>query len=289
VVGLAVLLPACSQGARADQAERVRRSIPRVAGRTVAGTLTLDLRALDVDPTRRLEVRAARSLGTVAYVADAAAARTALRPKPGDLPVFISAGRTLYARRPAKTATEKRPWYRVDLEQLGDVSVPSFSVLGEKSGPGDATVVGPQLMIDLLAGVLTGSFRQGAPTADGTTTYRFNVSIDKADRVLRRKDDDRKDRQKVLRSLAITDDVHKGEATLRPDGSLARLRITFTERPDKQATLALAADLVTDQPGGASAAPVDVVPDHAATVRVAALADIRGAVADLLKPAGPPS
>jgi hypothetical protein len=285
VLSFLLLLPGCSQGARADKADRVRNSVPRVTGEVVVGTLALDLRPVSVDRTRQLELaRAARSLGSVTYAADAAAGRSAVRGRDGDPAVFLTAGRALFARRPAKTASERRPWLRVELEQLDEISLPSFTQLVEKAGPGDVVVVGPQLMIDLLAGVLTGSLKERPTAADGTTTFTFNVSVDKADRSLRRPEDERKDRAKVLRSLAITDDVHRGEAVLRTDGSLERLTIAFREHPDKQATLQLTA-VLTAGPSAAGAAGLETAPDRATTVRVSTLTELRTTVSDRLRPA----
>jgi hypothetical protein len=276
------LLAGCSQGARQDQVDALRASVPRV----IAGTFALDLRPIEIRGSREVDLPSG-TLAAAAFVADPRARRTALQVKPGGPSVYLSDGHTLYARRPLQSASQRRPWARLEVKparRTDKTDKPTLLQLATTSGPGDAVIVDPQLLIDLLSGALTGSIKRGPRSADGTTPYTFNVSIDKAARTLHLSEDVRKNRTKVLASLAITDDVHEARAALRADGSLAGFAVRFTERPDKQAALALTAAIaVQPSPPPANEVPkLLAVPDRATTVRVPSIGDIRTALAQRL-------
>lgn len=273
-----LVLPAvtgCSQGERRAEALAIRDSIPRGAGQAITGTLALELGTVTIHGDRQVQLRTG-TLAFVAFAAEPKRRRSALQAKPGGPPVYLTAGRSVYARRTTHAVTERRPWARLDLKRVDQVDKPSLVQLVPLMGPADVSVLDPQLLLDLLSGALTGSVKAGAADADGSREYRFNVSVDKANRTLELSDDARKDREKLLRSLAITSDVHPATARLRKDGSLAAFVVTFVVRPDKQASIPIVATLTVQ----AGSVPDGLaVPDRATTVRVSTLGDIRAALA----------
>lgn len=280
---VASTLAGCGQGARRDQVDALRHSVPNVAGRTITGSFGLALTQVDVTGARQVKLRTG-ALVSVGFVADPGRRLSALQAKPGGPATYLSNGRSLFARRTSGQTSQRRPWVRLDVKRTkrtDRLAAPTLLELIAMTGPGNAAIVDPQLLIDLLSGALTGSIEAGDRLPDGTRPYSFNVSIDKANRTLRLPEDARKNRAKALRSLAISDDVFPARAHLRADGSLSRFSVTFTERPDKQAALELAASLEVRPSSSATkaAAAILAVPDRAATVRVPSLGDIGAALA----------
>src|SRR5206468_3562872 len=109
----------------------------------------------------------------------------------------------IYARRVTKSPADKRLWSRLEFDQMRDVPMPKFTDFIRGASPGDIVVVSPVLVTDLLAGVLTGSVHQRGVDADGNRIVTFNTSISKANRKHRLKDDDKKARKNLLRSVAV--------------------------------------------------------------------------------------
>jgi hypothetical protein len=276
-------LAACSHGTKQADADRVQASIPSTAGKVIAGVYSLALQSNKVGGNRQGLFKGG-TLASAGFLAEPAHRRAALVVTGADnslSPILLSANRSLYARRITTSARERRPWIRVDLSRVSDTNKPTFRELMEQVGPGDATLVNPQLLLDLLSGgVLAGSIHR-TPHANGTNTYRFNVSVDKANRELKLDDDLRKDRTKLLKSIAVTGDIHKATAVLRRDGTLASFRVVLDEQPDKQASLGLTATLVTTKYIGS--VKTLALPSSNATVRVQSIGDVRTAVGDQIK------
>ncbi|MBA2609145.1 MAG: hypothetical protein H0U92_09415 [Actinobacteria bacterium] len=283
-VALAVtssVLSGCSQGTRQADADAIRHSVPRIAGRPVAGVLTAVFRPLKITGQRPSTGRiGSADLAVAGFVVDAGARRSAMTAEVGGPIVFLSVGRSLYARRTTTSRRERRPWIRVDLERLNETNTPKFRELLERVGPGDTVVASPQLMIDLLAGALTGSITHTAKPA-GAVQYKFNVSVDKANRTLRLSQQARDDREKLLQTLAISGDIFKAVTVLRRDGSLQSFKVELHEQPDKQAQFALELGLEVAPQGTPLGTSVTLTPpSRATTIRVGSLGDIRTAVAD---------
>jgi hypothetical protein len=139
-----------------------------------------------------------------------------------------------------------------------------------------------------LAGVLTGSVKQDRVDEAGNRVLSFNVSIDKANRENDLSEDERDDRKLLLRAYAITSDIFKATATLRPDGSLARLSLRVRERPDKQSTIDVLVELLTDEQAAVTTTPPLEPPARESTIRVSSLAELRGSILEFLAPATAP-
>ena len=190
---------------------------------------------------------------------------------------------TIYVRRVVKSKADKRLWARLELDRLPDQPLPSFDDLLQGAQPGDAVVLSPGLLTDLLSGALTGSVRQERVADDGSRLISFNASIDKASRELDLDDDDRDAREKLLRALAIKDDIGPAETVLREDGSVSRVTIVFAERPDKQTRLDLEADLVLGPQPADADGPAPAPPPRNRTVRVRAIGALRSTLSEHLQ------
>jgi hypothetical protein len=196
---------------------------------------------------------------------------------------------TIYARRITTSPADKRLWARLELDRLPDVKdLPSLRNLVELTGSGNVAVTSPVFLAELLSGVLTGSVRVRETDADGNRRITCNTSIAKAQRE-HHADDKAKDATKrLLRTLAIKDDIHGLEVVLRRDGTLGRVTFRLDERPDKLTRIALEATMTF----GSAAAPdagVDLAaPPRGSTVRVPSLSVLESTVSDQLSPRGAP-
>jgi hypothetical protein len=266
------LLGACSsQADKQKVADAVRDSVPAAAGQRVGGFMGMAVRTVKA-PANGL-VAGGQDGGAfppMAFAAEPHSGRVALLATPGKPADFLASATTYYARRVGARPDERRPWVRVDLRRLHEEESPDIGTLTEQVGRGWATVVGPHLMLDLLAGVLAGSVKAGKAAADGSRSVKFNVSIDKANRELDLSEDARDERSYVLRSIAIKGDIFPGEATLRANGSLSRLLITFFMTPDRLTKLALAVDLRVERSARVNAIPL-APPERKTTIRVSAM------------------
>lgn len=284
VMGVAVTSAACSQGERKQLADALTRSVELADDQVYAGQLVVALRPRTIEggPEQQQQVRAG-TLGQLAVTLDRAKRRAALSPTPGAPPIVLfDAGTAVYARRVVRSEYDRRKWARLDYARLPDFDVPSLRELGQASGPGDVAVIDPVFLTDLLRGVLTGSVSVERTAQDGSRLLRFNTSIDKAERKIRIAEADRKERAKLLRSLAITGDVHKGEAILKADGTVSSLRIWLTERPDKRTAIDLEVTLTLVPLTAEDRVPALAPPSRDVTVRVPALAVLKGTIREQL-------
>ena len=274
----------CSQPRLERLARDVASSVPREANAVTTGRITLVI----------ADVRAEGGVIVGGMIPSALLASTRFAVQPGrgrgavlgggdNVPVVsLTDDRVLYARRKTKSRADKRPWVRLELDRLDDIAKPRLEALIAQQNAGTLAVLSPSLVTDLLAGVLTGSVKQQGVDKEGNRRLTFNVSVDKANRELDLTDDERDDRKRLLRALAITGDIFKASATLRADGSLARLILRFVERPDKRSHIDVIAELVTDPaPAAAELKP----PTREATIRVGSLAELRGNIIEHLAPA----
>ena len=278
-------LAACSQKEKRDLAEQVAESIGRDKGQVFVGHVKMTLRARRMPGGR--PIPAEMSGGTLAAFGvslDAKRGRGAYVNSELE-PLVVYDRDTIYAKRVVRSKADRRLWARLELDRLRKMEVPDFDEITRGAQPGDALVIGPVLLADLLAGVLTGSVKERDTDKDGNRRITFNYSISKANRELRLDDDEREAREELLRALAITDDIGPGEVVLTKDGTLAYAKFTFAERPDKQTRLDLVAE-VGVAPVSQQAVP-DVVglttPSRDTTVRVSALGSLRATLSEQLQ------
>lgn len=287
IPALAVLLAttACAQPRLDRVAKELARSIPQSGDAVVSGSILVRLTDLDVKGAP------AGQLGDLGKLPSfpLAAAQFVVQPGreraaivgPNEEVVGLAGPRVMYAKRKLNGPADKRPWVRLELERLDDIEVPRLEALRNDQNAGAIAVISPQFVLDLLRGVLTGSVKT-RPVDGGGKTVEFNTSIDKANRELRKSEDERDDRQRLLRSLAITGDIFKGVAQLRADGTLRALQLELKERPDRRTQLKILVDLDMDK-GPKNAISLDA-PGRDISIRVGSLAALRTNINDRLSP-----
>lgn len=281
-VALAALIAstssACSQPGLERLARRLDRSVPRAPSTALTGKIAI--RFLDV------HLKGADSQATPFPVASAdfvvvpGARKQALVGPTGR--AAMTDHRILYARRKLNGPADHRPWVRMEVERLDDVDVPRLEALLNQQDTGVLAVLSPSFAIDALRGVLTGSIKQQR-TDDGGRRFDFNLSLDKAERELKRSEDERDDFDLLRKSIALTSDIFKAQATLRPDGSLSGLKLWVVEKPDKRTSVRLELALSVSPPTSKTLWP----PKREHTIRVSSLAALRGSLLDQLGPKGP--
>lgn len=284
LLALAFSNAACSQPKLERLARELARSIPQKGDGKVAGSIVMRLSEIKVkgaDPS---------TLGNVAQVPQFALAAAGFVVQPGrDRAVLLGPQgvvsltdqRIIYARRKLNGPADKRPWSRLELDRLDDIAVPRLEALREQMNAGALAVLSPEFSLDLLSGVLTGSLKQ-KPLAGGGKTIEFNTSVEKANRELKLDEDERDDRERLLRSLAVTGDIFKGVATLRTDGSLATLQLEIKEQPNKRTTAKVLLALKTDEKVDAALSLTP--PKREETIRVGSLSALRNNIVDSLSP-----
>ena len=280
---MAFTASACAQPRLERLAREIGRSVPRSGSSAVKGRITLRLMAVE----QKGGVGAISAAGAggpqlpavpIAF-ADFVAQpgrRAALFGPTGE-PASVTQDRVLYAKRKLNGPADTRPWVRLEVERLDDIDVPNLDALMTQQNMGLLAILSPELALDLLRGVLTGSIEQQR-ASDGTRRLGFNVSIAKAERELKTNEDERDDRKRLLHAIGVTGDIFPGRATLRPDGTLSALRLTFAEKPNKRTAVKLRLELTMAN----NAAPAFGVkrPTRDATIRVSSLAALRGNLID---------
>ncbi len=294
IVAVAVLVAlvagACAQGERKRFGDALNHAAKLASHDVYAGQLVVSLRpknipggesgqaALQSALGDRLAAARGATLGQLAVTLERGNRRASLSPSPGAPPIVLFDPATVYARRTTRSAADRRKWARFEYDRLPDVSEPTMRELGQGAGPGDIAIVDPVFLTDLLTGALTGSIKLEKKAADGSRLLSFNTSISKAERKIKMREDERKQRKKLLRSLAITGDIHHGEAILRTDGTVSSIRILFAEHPDKRTEFDLEATLTLVPVTAADSVKQIALPSRDVTVRVPALATLKGTI-----------
>lgn len=275
---------ACAQPKLERLSRELSRSIPQKGDGVVAGSIVMRLTEVKVkgsDPSALGSIGQVPkiSLAAAGFVVQPGRERAALVGPKGL--VTLTDGRILYSRRKLNGPADKRPWARLELARLDDIDVPRLEVLREQMDAGSLAVLSPDFALDLLSGVLTGSLKQKALPGGGKS-IEFNASIEKSNRELDLSDDERDDRERLLRSMAVTTDIFKGVARLNADGSLRALQLEVKEQPNKRTTAKVLLELTIDNKVGAavSLAP----PARNETIRVGSLSALRNNILDQLSP-----
>jgi len=286
VAGLALCIGAgaCAQPRLEDLTRDLARSVPRTESARIGGSIAVRVTDVNVKGAPEADLQAAGAqfgLPVVAarFVAQPSRDRWAI-VGPTDT-VGLANGRVIYARRKTNGPADKRPWVRLELERLDDIDVPELELLLANQDPGVLATLSPQFVLDLLHGVLTGSVKERT-LKGGDRVVNFNTSIDKMERELKLSEDEKDDRERLLRASAITGDIFSGVARLRPDGSLSRLKLELREQPDKRTRVNLDVELNLD---AGPETPVSLIPPKRdATIRVGSLAALRASFTEQLSP-----
>lgn len=290
VAALALPAVACSQPRLERIGRDLARAVPKDGDATLQGTMTIRVTNVAVKGLQQNADAGLRGpqlpklpIAAVRFLSRPGQQRTAIVGPSGT--VGVVGARVMFARRKQNGPADTRPWVRLDLERLADIDVPDLDALLKDLNPGVLAVITPQLALDLLHGVLTGSIEQHKISGGGRV-IAFNTSIDKANRELRRSEDQRDDRKRLLRAAAITGDIFGGTAQLDETGAIRHLTLRLRETPDKRTKVELVVDLDFTKPvDGASLA----TPGREHTIRVSTLSALRGNLLDQLVPKNQPS
>jgi hypothetical protein len=260
---LALTAPACGLGDKDRMADAVIGSVDAAhrAG-TARGTLTASMRIAElpgdvvVDDIAGAGGDQAFETAPIPVEIDFTAGRAALVL---ERPFEIFDGLTIYGFRFGVGEREARPWVKVDLEASED--------LGELDLQEDPPVLlmnalSPVLIVDLIAGALTGSIdRAGTDEIDGLTITRYdaNFDVDKTLRDTRREayDEERRDAvDELFDALKVKGSVHAGQAWIDGEGLPRRFAITFPVEPRHGFVVDVELRLELEEFGG----PVDIEP-----------------------------
>jgi len=235
---LALTLAACGLGDKERMADAVIGSVDQAhrAG-TARGTLSASMRIAELPGDVALGDVAGGGGGQsfettpLAVQIDFGTGRALLAY---ERPFQIFDGLTIYGVRFEAGEREARPWVKIDMEASED--------LGELDPQQDPPVLlmnalSPVLLVDLVAGALTGSIeRTGNDDIGGVavTGYTANFDVEKTLRDTRRKaydDDAREAVEDMFDALKIKGTVHEGEAWLDPAGLPRRFALTLPVEP----------------------------------------------------------
>lgn len=264
VAAAVALVGACGLGDKSQLEERITSAPARYEGTVVSGTITVESRLMKVPPG----ISALGALGApavpgapgapaappefpregvslgvlgVGFVLDLASSRAALRDAEAAPPAteakVVFEDLVLHGRRGGVPPDDARPWVRLDLDDLDDTA----GALDPLDGGGANAVYAlhPALLVDLVAGTLTGSIekREDDALEAGSSRYDVNVSIRKALQDTRRSrypEQRRESVEEVLRLLGVVGDLHPGEVWLDAEGRIRRFRIEFLQEPRRK-------------------------------------------------------
>ena len=246
----ALALVACGIGDKAALEERITGAPGRFGSDFVTGFVHFESRLVEVPEGVGLGGVALPGLpgggdipdgGVVvresgaAFTLDLPGSRATVRRAPGDPPLVVMDDLVFYGRRAGVPDDDARPWVRL---ALSDVTEDAGEIQPFDDGAaGVAFAFHPALLVDLVAGTLTGSIdAAGTEEVNGveTTRYDVNISVRKALGDVRRDrypEERREQVEELIELLAIDGDVHPGEVWLDGGGIVRRFSIRFRQEP----------------------------------------------------------
>jgi hypothetical protein len=165
-------------------------------------------------------------------------------------PVAVFEGEAAYARRPNALPTDARPWVRVDITEdlqdrvLDPVAVPASLV---------ALAIRPTLLLDALAGALTGSLEEEGPdTVSGVSVQRYAMRVDLTQAFT--KSERERYSQRAIDDLTAffeiigieENDLHEGKVWVDGDGLPRRILLELVEEPSRDTDLRVTFDLTLE-------------------------------------------
>lgn len=239
------LVPACGLGEKEGFADRVTAAPGlAIAEHTVKGTLTASMRIAEA-PFEMTPEQAAQHLDVATtFVADLAAHRSVLEEQH-----LVHDDLVLHLRRADAEEGDARPWLTLDLDDLGEDAGMPFSNSDPVRMPYTVFAVPPTVLVDLIAGALTGSLESlGDESIDDTPVrgYRANFDLDKMLTDTREDDYDEARRDAVERTfdtLDISETIHPGRVWLDDEGRPRRFEVTFDASPRRKWTFAITVTL----------------------------------------------
>jgi len=208
---------------------------------TVSGTLHAAMRVLeapiDLPPEAREQVIEAKT----PFVADLAARRSLLQDQQ-----LVHDDLDVHLRRADAEENDARPWLTLDVRDLDeDASLP-FSNTDPIRMPYTAFAIPPAVLVDLVAGALTGSLEAiGTDELDGVPVrgYRANFDLEKVlfDTREDAYDEDHRDAvERTFEVLDIDSSVHPGVVWLDAEGRPRRATFDLESKPRRRWTFGIA-------------------------------------------------
>ncbi|MEA3056105.1 MAG: hypothetical protein QOD30_1537 [Actinomycetota bacterium] len=262
VVLAGLLLAGCGLGDKAQRADSIINSTKvAFAAGTASGTITTSMRFLRLpdgvgglvgsaggsddasgsgasqSPTQQLAQAQMKQIQrdfSVRVDMDMPKDQASVSLPKSDKAFAIYDGLTSYGRRWSAGPRDARPWVRVDGRDIneGDEIDPT-----EDAPSFFAFALNPVLLVDLISGPLSGSVKKVGIEKIGrvtTTHYTANFDIEKVQKHTRRKrfpEDTRKATDDVLKVLAVSGKVHKGEVWIDSAGLPRQFTIRLKEEP----------------------------------------------------------
>ena len=228
--------PACGLGQKEGFADLIAASTDLAIGEgTVAGTLSSSIRVTKAPIALPPEALAQTIEASTPFVADLASRRSLLQDTN-----LVHDDLVVHVRRADAEENDARPWLTLDMRDLDeDASLP-FSNSDPVRMPYMAFAIPPAVLLDLVAGALTGSLESiGTDEVEGVAVrgYRANFDVQKMLTDTREDAYDEEHREAVERTfetLDIDSSVHKGTVWIDEQGRPRRASFELVSKPRRR-------------------------------------------------------
>lgn len=229
------------------QAGRTLHNAPKLLARSPSVAITVQFASVVIRPGTLATLPLPDPGLTLSGVMDPRSGRAYYTVSGSTKPAVVFDGNTLYALVPSAKPQDARPWIStVVTKKLTDYTLDPAAVPGSLA----AFALRPSLLVDLLAGALSGSIhRVGPATVDGvaTTAYTAKFDIDQALNDSTRvtyKQKQQDDLDKLFKVLGIkSGDIDSGGAWIDAQGNPRRLVLAIRESPVEQSKILLFVDM----------------------------------------------
>ena len=262
--------PSCGLGEKEAYADVVTTATTlAIEQGTVAGTMSASMRVLEAPIDLPPEAKAQTIDVQTTFVADLVSRRSLLEAQG-----LVHDDLVVHLRRADAEENDARPWLTLDVADLDeDASLP-FSNSDPIRMPYTAFVIPPAVLVDLVAGALTGSLeRLGDEEIDGVPVrgYRANFDLEKMLGDTREETYDEEHREAVERtfeSLDMDESVHPGTVWLDEEGRPRRVTYELDAKPRRRWTFGITVTIDLLEWG----APVAIdLPTIEETIRISSL------------------
>jgi hypothetical protein len=230
------VLGGCGLGEKEAYADRVAAATQlAIDAGTVSGTISATIRATKAPLELPPEIAAQRFTVESPLVLDLASQRSLLETNQ-----LLHDDVVLHLKRADAEENDARPWLTLDIADLDDDAALPFSNSQPSRSSITAFAIPPAVLVDLVAGALTGSIEDlGAEDIDGTPVrgYKANFDLEKMLNDTREDayDDDRREAvERAFESVDIDATVHAGRVWLTDSGLPRRLEFVFDEVPRRR-------------------------------------------------------
>ena len=270
VTAVLAVAPSCGLGEKEAFADVVTTATTLAIDEgTVAGTITASMRVLEAPIDLPPEAKAQTIDVATPFVADLSSRRSLLQDQQ-----LVHDDLVVHLRRADAEENDARPWLTLDVGSLDeDASLP-FSNSDPIRMPYTAFAIPPAVLVDLVAGALTGSLEQlGTEDIDGVAVrgYRANFDLEKMLTDTREEsyDDERREAvERTFETLDIDETVHPGTVWLDEQGRPRRVTYELDAKPRRRWTFGITVTLDLVEWGAPAA--IDT-PSIEETIRISSL------------------